>query len=844
MSLPALPIDDVLDECLEALRGSGGLVLRAPPGAGKTTRLAPAMLDAGLAGDRQILLLQPRRLATRAAAARISAERGAALGEETGYQVRFERRAGPRTRILAMTDGVFLRLLQDDPYLESVGAVLFDEFHERTLNADLGLAMARRVQSQARSDLKIVVMSATLIAGPVAEYLGGCPVIESQGRQYPVAIRHLAAASEMAWAERAVEGVRAAISETNGHMLVFLPGVGEIRRLAEVLAEYPPASECAIHELYGDLPLERQQAALAPSERRKIVLATNVAETSLTIDGVTGVVDTGTARVLRLDPATGINRLLVERISRAAADQRAGRAGRTAPGVCWRLWSPGAERGMAEFDDPEIVRADLSGPVLELLQWGERDLFEFPWFQPPSRMAIEQAVTLLARLGAIDAGAMTAVGREMVRLPLPPRLARMVIEANRHGAADAACLAAAMLSERDPFAGQRRSPRKRTTHASDSDVLDRVLALRDMAASRRRNSNAPGIDPGAVQGVMRIQRQLLRQVEELSPPEATLEEDEALGRGILAAFPDRLARRRAPGSPRARMVGGRGVRLSDESAVINHELFVCVELQEQGGAEALVRQASAVERHWLPAEHVSIRTEVEYDGERERVVAWRRTRFLDLTIEETQALLPADIDPAPLLIRAARERWPQGWPLDEGASQFLARARSLAGWMPELQLPDLGPGPIPDLLDVLVVGCTSLAELQSAPALPALLSKFSAEQLRQIERHAPQRLTVPSGSAITLSYDYGRPPVLAVRIQELFGLRETPRIAGGRVAVLLHLLGPNYRPQQITSDLASFWQNTYPEVRKELRRRYPKHAWPDDPLTATAERRVKRRGER
>ncbi|MBL8829342.1 MAG: ATP-dependent helicase HrpB [Planctomycetaceae bacterium] len=847
--LAPLPIDDVLPELLTRLRGATSLVLRAPTGAGKTTRVPPAVLDAGLAGDRQVILLQPRRVAARAAALRMSDERGTPLGELIGYQVRFERRASRATRILVATEGVFLRLLQDDPFIESVGLVIFDEFHERNLNTDLALAMVRRVQTTVRPDLRAIVMSATLDPAPIARYLDNCPSIESQGRTYPVDVDYTTVESRDPIPVQVARGVTELWQRTSGDVLAFLPGVGEIRRTGDELSQSLDTRACDLMELYADLPLEKQQAVLLPSSRRKIVLATNVAETSVTIAGVTGVVDSGFARQLSFDATLGLNRLELKRISKAAADQRAGRAGRTAPGVCLRLWTAQQQRSLAERETPDIERVDLAGPVLELLAWGESDVQALPWFEPPPNERVEQALQLLQRLGALAAGQITTLGRRMVRLPVHPRLARLMLEGARFGHGDAAALLAALLSERDPFRrGDRRGPRL-AEHASDSDVLDRLHAFADFERSGRRDSPVGSLDSGSARFTLRARDQLARLLREESSLEKSTradkqdrcDEDQALLRALLAAFPDRLARRREAGSRRAVMVGGRGVKLADESAVLEPELFVGVEAEETGRSESLVRQASAVDRAWLDPQQLHVQVEVEFDPKRGRVVAWRRTRFADLVIDEAATNLPADSDAATILAREAAERLNLNECFETEELNYLNRVRSLAGWMPQLELPDLTTDPWPRLLPALCEGCVSLDDVKRASVTDAVRRLLTHQQIQAVEREAPERVQVPSGSAIRLTYEPGKPPVLAVRIQEVFGLRQTPRVAGGRVPVLLHLLAPNYRPQQVTQDLASFWANTYPEVKKELKRRYPKHAWPDDPLTAQAERRPGKR---
>ncbi|HEV3343501.1 MAG TPA: ATP-dependent helicase HrpB, partial [Pirellulales bacterium] len=654
MKLLPLPIDAVLPELLAALGRQSSVVLQAPAGAGKTTRVPPAILDGGLAGSGQIVLLQPRRVAARAAAARIAAERGGKLGDEVGYQVRFERQASRDTRILAVTDGVFVRMLADDPFLEGVSVVLFDEFHERSINSDLALAMVRRIQVDLRPELKLVVMSATLAAEPIAAWLGGCPVVRSEGRTFPVELRYAPHSPHGPVAAHVARAVESLLGSTTGDLLAFLPGVAEIRQTEHELVAGGRVPEVAILPLYADLPLAQQQAVLEPAKHRKIVLATNVAETSLTIEGVTGVVDSGLARVLRLDPALGLDRLETVRISRASADQRAGRAGRTAPGVCLRLWSEREQGGLRDFESPEIARVDLAGPVLELLCWVESDVGRFGWFEPPPPAAIEQALGLLRRLGAWGDRGVTPLGRRMARLPVHPRLGRALIEGHSHGHADRVAMACALLSERDPF---RASRQEESRHTSDSDVLDRVAALEAFEGSGQRHSEVGSIDGGTAKGIIRARKQLLRLLSG-EPPERGLSRvsaDEAVLRSLFVAFADRLARRREAQSPRAVMLGGRGARLARSSAVRDAPLFVCVNLSETGKAESLVHLASAVDRGWLPEDELEVAVDVEFDPRRERVVAIRRTRLEDLVLDEAPTSLPAGFDPAPLLAQAAAE---------------------------------------------------------------------------------------------------------------------------------------------------------------------------------------------
>lgn len=846
--LDSLPIDAVLPNVLDALRNSNSLVLQAPTGAGKTTRVPPALLDAGFSKQGQILLLEPRRLAARAAARRICFERGTTLGEEVGYQVRFDQRCTARTRIVAVTDGILIRRLQDDPFLESVSTILFDEFHERSLNVDLALAMARRVQQTVRPDLKLIVMSATLSAEPVARFLGNCPMITSEGRLHPVEIRYQTQISTLPIVEQAAQAVVELLGKISGDILVFLPGVREIHQTAKLLSSAAAAENLAVLPLYGDLSPEQQDQVLGKCVQRKVVLATNVAETSVTIDGITGVVDTGQVRQLQFDAGLGLDRLVLTRISQASADQRAGRAGRTRPGVCLRLWLEREQRGLAAQTEPEIRRVDVAGPVLELLCWGEADVAAFPWFEAPRPEALSQALTLLKRLGAVDGSQPREIGRQMVGLPVHPRLARMLLEGRRLGVPDRAAWIAALLAERDPFErGDFRAGMRGAAHHSMSDLLDRVQALEEFQKHGRAETSLGRLNLGAARFLEQAQEQLSRLIGNSGPTvkhtkSATFgNKDEAVLRSILAAFPDRVARRREPQGRKGVMVGGRGVRLMDSSPVLEPELFVCVDT-DAGQGETVVRLASGIERDWLAPDDLQTTVDVSFDTTTEKVVALRRTRYLDLVLEEAVTAPPAEVDVGALLADAASEHLERVLPMDDAELHaFLARVRCLKEWLPQCDLPEFDEHALRSLLPVLCQRCRTFAELRKAPWLPALKASLSYPQQQFLDREAPSHTRVPSGSQITLQYEAGRAPVLAVRIQELFGLTETPRVASGKIAVVLHLLGPNYRPQQITDDLKSFWNNTYPEVRKELKRRYPKHSWPEDPWSATPERKPGRR---
>ncbi len=876
-----LPIDQVLPPLVAALRGEGGVVLQAPTGAGKTTRVPVALWQAGLAGERQIVMLEPRRIAARAAARRMAAELGVELGREVGFQVRFERCAGPDTRILVVTEGVLLRMLHDDPFLESVGIVVFDEFHERSLDVDLGLGMTRLLRRTVRPDLRVVVMSATLAGESVARYLDNCPLVTSEGRLFPVDIDYMPREARQPWPDVITRALWRLLPRTPGDILVFLPGVGGIHQTARHLAEMARREQFDIAPLYGDLPADQQDAVLNPGPRRRVILATNVAETSVTVPGVTGVIDTGQARILAFDPAVGLDRLELAAISQASADQRAGRAGRLQPGHCVRLWSGAQHGSRPAHNEPEVRRVDLAGAILQLHSLGEADILAFPWFEPPRAAAARKATELLEQIGALRDGQLTPTGRLLARLPVHPRIGRLLLEGHHAGCLDRIALAAALLSERDPFGrgpGDAHrggaGPVGPTRTSTRSDLLERVEAIEEHLDSGRVDFPLGSLSRGAVRTITQARDQLARlvrsalrrspqdatpsrsaaasglapaRVSEHSPASASSgsassgSREEAFLRAVFAAFPDRLACRREPHSPRALMTGGRGVRLDPASGVHHAELFVCVAM-DAGQGESRVRIASAVERDWLPRDGFTTTIDVEFDETTNRLAARRRVRYADLTLDESPASLPSGEAAAVALAAAAATRLSQVLPpADSDSGRYLARVRCLREWMPELELPPLADSDLVPLLTWVCHGCRSLAEIRDADWQSAIASLLTPAQQQAVRREAPERITVPSGSHIALVYESGRPPVLAVRIQEVFGLRDTPRIAGGRVRVLMHLLGPNYRPQQVTDDLASFWGYAYLEIRKELRRRYPKHAWPDDPATATPESRPKRR---
>ena len=863
--LPDLPVADVLDRVVAASR-EGAVVVTAPPGSGKTMLVPAAVLD-DLPPPARLVLLQPRRLAARAVAHQIARLRGARLGGEVGYQVRFDACVGRDTRLVVETTGIMLRRLLDDVALEGIGCVVLDEFHERTIEMDLVLGLLVRIRQSVRPDLRIVVMSATLAAGPVAEFLGGCPIVSTDGRMFPVEVRHARSGRSSAPQGELDDLVAATVPEalrsTPGHVLVFLPGVGEIARCERALEPLARREGHAVLTLFGDLPPEQQDRVLADCGRRKIILSTNVAETSLTIPGITAVIDSGLARQMRVSAATGLPRLELVPISQASAAQRTGRAGRTGPGVCWRLWDEQSHQLRPVAETPEALRGDMAGPLLQLMALGEHR--GFAWLDPPSPEALATARQLLVRLGAVEPGPaigpgagpepaddrVTPLGRQLARLPAHPRLARLLLAGAAHGVLREASVAAALLSERDPFraaAHRHGGPRDRINVRTRSDVVDRVVTLQafhaagDGAGAARADIEYNGLDlhPGGAVGVLRTAEQLYRLVDAPLAPRAD-DPATAVMRALLEAFPDRLCRLRAGGLDRATMVGGRGVRLDGGSRVRQEPFFLAIDLDDAGG-EARVRQASAVERSWLEEEplrstNLRIVEELLYNPSRRQVEARLRTQWADLVIDETPIALTDAAAAAEVLAAEAGRQLDRVLPVpDSAAGRFLARVRWLADAAPDLELPKIDDAALAGMLPDVCHGLRSLDEVRSADWLSRLQAAVGHGRVSEIDRLAPQELELSNGKRHPLVYETGRPPQLAVRIQELFGVRETPRIAGGRVAVLLELLGPNHRPQQVTADLASFWQNTYPEVKKELRRRYPKHSWPDDPLAAKATR--------
>ncbi len=836
-----LPIFELENAIVESLRATPRLVLQAPTGSGKSTQVPQMLLDHGFAEAGEIVVLQPRRLATRMLAARVASERGVRLGDEVGYQIRLDRVVTDKTRIRFVTEGVLLRQMLGDSTLRGIAAILFDEFHERHLYGDITLARALDIQEEHRPDLRLIVMSATLDAGVLERYMAPCATLASRGRTFPVQIEHVdrPIGDRPIW-EAAAEELERRMDGTEGDALVFMPGAYEISRTIQAIRHSTLGSRHAVLPLHGELPAAEQDAAVARHDRRKIIVSTNVAETSLTIDGVRTVIDSGLARIARFDPYRGINTLHIEKISRASADQRAGRAGRTAPGVCIRLWTGREHTERAAQELPEIRRLDLAEAALTLKASGVADVANFRWLEPPDARSLERALSLLTDLGALDSrGAITLLGSRMLAFPAHPRYARMLLTANDLGCVPSVALVAALTQGRNLMrrAEGKQMQDSRDEQLGEKDESDFFVLIRAHRYAERSNYNldacrALGINAIAARDATALRAQFLKiaKDEGLDAREGEAP-PEALQRCVLAGFPDQVAMRMDAGTLRCAVVHGRRGVLARESVVHHSPLLTASEVREveiKGEREVLLTLATAIKEEWLREMFpgaLAEETEVRFDSAQRRVMARKIVRFRDLILRSKDS---DDVPPSQAAALLAIEVETGACPLkkwDDSVEQWIVRLNLLAGWWPEFQLTKLEPGDRRTLLEQICYGAASYREIKERDVWPVVKSWLSHAQQELIDEYAPERISLPNGRKAKIVYAMNAAPTIAVRIQDLYGVETEVRIARGRIPVVIQVLAPNHRPIQVTQNLANFWKESYPKLKQELQRKYPKHQW-------------------
>lgn len=819
------PVLDILSELRQKLEQRQIVILQAPPGAGKSTVLPLHLLDEPWLGGKKIIMLEPRRLAARSVAMRMADLRGENAGETIGYRVRFESRVSDKTRIEVVTEGILTRMIQQDNALENTGLVIFDEFHERSLQSDLALALTLQVQQVLRNDMRLLIMSATLDGEKLSSILNA-PIVTSLGRQHPVKVQYLGNDDATPIHQRVTRSIQKALHEQLGDILVFLPGAGEIQRTASLLEELNISAR--VHPLYGDLPFKKQQEAITPDSRgvRKVVLATSIAETSLTIEGITVVIDCGLSRVPRFDLRSGLTRLETVRVTKDAADQRAGRAGRLGPGVCYRLWSEGLHNTLVAHRSPEILEADLASFMLELTQWGVKDVKELMWVTPPPPGAVQQALELLRQLDALDDNGITTRGKRMSSLPTHPRIGHMLLEGEDDKTKALAADVAALLEERDPL------PRD-----SGADLSLRVEVLRKWRSGERVNAERNVLE--RIERLATSWRKLLKV--SVSNDHVS---DKQVGELVMAAYPERIARQWEKHSQRYKLFNGRVAKLPPHDPLAR-EPWLAIAQMDAGSGEGKIFQAAPLDENDL-LKHAAEKQNVYWDDERGMVAAKVEKKVGPLVLSSKPAPLTDDEARMKVLCSMIRQQGLKVLDWKEKLPEWQHRVMSLRVWRPEDRWPDVSDENLLATLETWLVpfltGISKRLELQRLDPEQVISTILPWEQHQKLDYLAPTRLEVPSGSNIRVNYfPDGRAPVMEVRLQEVFGWLETPTVNEGRIKIIMHLLSPGFKPVQVTQDLRSFWTNTYAEVRKELRTRYPRHSWPDDPFTAKAVRGAKRR---
>jgi ATP-dependent helicase HrpB len=834
---PVLPIDAALPSLLQELARTPNLVLVAEPGAGKTTRVPPALLDAAFRGDREVVVLEPRRIAARMSARRVAEELGESVGGRVGYVVRFEREVSERTRLTFVTEALLVRRLLGEPDLGGVAAVVLDEFHERSLHTDLALALLRKLQQTSRPDLRLVVMSATLEAERVAAFLDA-RVVHVSGRTFPVSVEHLDKPDERKIEEQVRGAVRKLlVHNVDGDVLVFLPGAAEIRRCEEACTELATQFGVDLCMLHGDLPPKEQDRAVATGPRRKVIFSTNIAETSLTLPSVVAVVDAGLVRMAGHSPWSGLPTLSTQKVSQASAVQRMGRAGRVREGRCLRLYTRADFESRPRFDTAEILKSDLCDAELFLRALFPQGSDELSWLDPPPAAARATAIALLTRLEALEAdGAITALGRRMLKAPVHPRVARLLFALGEAGYPDEAAALAALVSEREIRLSHRTqlaAGRGQHHEVGASDLVARLEALEAVSGNLSADAlRRYGLDGQAVRAVERVRATLRRELPK-SYPRPSEGFESAAGKAVLLAFPDRVARRKAPHSSEVLLAQGGSATLAESSVVREAELLVAIEADERGRGGAVIRTASAIEPEWLLELFESrIRTEtrVLFDEARERVEGSQRMLYDGLCLDETRSKGLSNDDTARTLAELALARGPKA-PWDVEAVERL-RLRAAFSHAVDTRVPAMDDDFVRATLLGLCAGKLSFEALRAEPLERALRDALSADARRLLDTLAPPSLRLPSGRELTIHYEHDRPPWVESRLQDFFGMKQGLMLGHGGTPLVLHLLAPNFRPVQVTTDLPGFWDRHYPAVRKELMRRYPRHSWPEDPRTA------------